>query len=932
MATITSTELGASGRYINLGSPASHDNLGAQTVAAYVRPTTGSSGATDYIIAKAGPAAAGFRLMAYRANDSTVQFALGFDSSGAALAPRRNAASVAGGTWTKVLATFDGSLLATGIKIYLNGTESGSYAEQANGSGTLTADDANDLLLLNRSDLARSFLGDVAYIARWNRVLSAAEIASVTSNGPLSVPDGLILCWANQEDNGPLDLVPTARTTYVAGAIPPDTNLGESADTTAPTLTSPTATATGTTTAVGAVSTNEASGTLYWLASTNATETVATVKAGSSQAVTTTGSQAVSVTGLIASSSYRLHFVHRDAAGNDSAVASSALFNTPAEDDTTPPVLTGAVSFADVTQTSYTVIWPAGSDDTGIAGYEYQIGGTGGAWTDAGADLSEPVSGRTPGATETVYVRAYDAAGNRSTPPISGSVTLLEALPALQMIHVGDSLNTNPTGSSITGADTASPSVTIKVRAQSVSTPGPWPESGSKWRNFLFRLQNAAGKIVSFRLNPADYVATITASWRPWYSYDNVTWQRWPTAPVLNSGFWEFGGVEFTSDTVHIGFQPGYPMSRVLALIAELAASHPDYVHPLRSTGPGWVARMLPAQTDELGNTVPSQPFYSYGIWDRTAFPDDGTPKRTVIVTNGTHPGEHVGDWMLEGFLRYLCSSDAKAVALRKNFQFFVYPNVNPTGRYGGHWRGQWEPTAPTKNSNRDFSNYYGVEPFQLPSSRALRDALILDASGRSVVFAMDFHGQQNNPVGKPAAYWYLHSATDPTYAANFQSRMRAYDAGYTGESAMYASSLTVWLRDTYGVEHAYFPEAYEQRAFEGGTNDFFLAGEHFAKAIADTFAAAAATETPFIGKSLALDFVNAPAPGPVSVSIWDGVPGHGGTLLSADKLGVDSSGKLRADASAATGLQVFALVTDEIESAATTRSFAASVTLTTVP
>lgn len=932
MATITSTELGAAGRYINLGSPAAHDNLGAQTVAAYLRPKTGSSFASDYIIAKGGAAAAGLRLTAYRANDSTVQFTLGFGSNGTSITPRRNAASVAGGAWTKVLATFDGSLLATGIKIYLNGTESGSYPESENGSGALTADDAHDLMLLNRSDNARPFLGDVAYIARWSRVLSAAEIASVTSNGPLSVPDGLILCWANQEDNGPLGLVPTARTTHVAGAIPPDTNLGESTDTTAPTLTVPTATATGATTAVGAVSTNEASGTLYWLASTNATETVATVKAGSSQAVTATGSQAVSVTGLIASASYRLHFVHRDAAGNDSAVASSALFNTPAEDDTTPPTLTGVVAFTSITQTSYTANWPAGSDNVGVTGYEYQIGGTAGAWTDAGADLSEPVSGRTPGATETVYVRAYDAAGNRSTPPISGSVTLLEALPALQMIHVGDSINTNPTGSSVTGADTASPSVTIKVRAQSVSTPGPWPESGPRWRNFLFRLQNAAGKTVSFRLNPADYVATITASWRPWYSYDNVTWQRWPTAPVLNSGFWEFGGVEFTSDIVHIGFQPGYPMSRVLALIAELAASHPDYVHPLRSTGPGWVAQMLPAQTDELGNTVPSQPFYSYGIWDRTAFPDDGTPKRTVIVTNGVHPGEHVGDWMLEGFLRYLCSADAKAIALRKNFQFFVYPNVNPTGRYGGHWRGQWEPSAPTKNSNRDFSNFYGVTPFQLPSSRALRDALDLDCKGRRVAFAMDFHGQQNNPYNKPAAFWFSSNATTESIVSAFQTRMRVYDARYTVETTESGSMIAGYIQNTYGTEHVHTPEAYEQRAFEGGTNDFLLAGEHFAKAIADTFAAAAATETPFIGKSLALDFGNAPTPGPVSVSLWDGVPGHGGTLLSAEKMGVDSAGKLRADASAATSEVAFVLVTDETESTGTTRSFAANAPLTTVP
>lgn len=133
------------------------------------------------------------------------------------------------------------------------------------------------------------------------------------------------------------------------------------ADITAPTLTGPSASATGTTTASGSVSTNEANGTLYYLASANASESAATVKAGLPQAVTASGMQNVSITGLTASTSYYLHFVHRDAAGNDSAVASSAQFTTSAAGDTTPPTLTGAVTFASITQTGYTASWPAES-------------------------------------------------------------------------------------------------------------------------------------------------------------------------------------------------------------------------------------------------------------------------------------------------------------------------------------------------------------------------------------------------------------------------------------------------------------------------------------------------------------------------------------------------------------------------------------------
>jgi hypothetical protein len=99
-------------------------------------------------------------------------------------------------------------------------------------------------------------------------------------------------------------------------------------DVTAPILSSPTATQTGQTTADGTVTTDEGNGTLYYLVSTNATENLATVKAGLSQAVSATGSQSVSVTGLTAATSYYLHYAHTDAAANDSNVVSSAQFTT----------------------------------------------------------------------------------------------------------------------------------------------------------------------------------------------------------------------------------------------------------------------------------------------------------------------------------------------------------------------------------------------------------------------------------------------------------------------------------------------------------------------------------------------------------------------------------------------------------------------------
>lgn len=102
-------------------------------------------------------------------------------------------------------------------------------------------------------------------------------------------------------------------------------------DTTPPTLTSPTGSATGSTSGSGSVVTDEANGTLYFLATTNATETGATVKAsGATQAISSTGTKSVTFSGLSPSTTYYAHYVHRDAAGNDSTRVSSSSFTTSA--------------------------------------------------------------------------------------------------------------------------------------------------------------------------------------------------------------------------------------------------------------------------------------------------------------------------------------------------------------------------------------------------------------------------------------------------------------------------------------------------------------------------------------------------------------------------------------------------------------------------
>ncbi|MDC0637237.1 right-handed parallel beta-helix repeat-containing protein [Flavobacteriaceae bacterium] len=118
-------------------------------------------------------------------------------------------------------------------------------------------------------------------------------------------------------------------------------------DTTAPVLISPLGTPTGNTTATGTVTTDEGNGTLYWEVTASATPTSPNATfisdataAGDTQVVSATGSQIVSVTGLTAATSYYIHFLHVDAATNESNVSTSAQFTTTS---LTAPTLLGGL-------------------------------------------------------------------------------------------------------------------------------------------------------------------------------------------------------------------------------------------------------------------------------------------------------------------------------------------------------------------------------------------------------------------------------------------------------------------------------------------------------------------------------------------------------------------------------------------------------------
>lgn len=194
------------------------------------------------------------------------------------------------------------------------------------GEGTITTsgvertrviDSSNSGALVNFSAGAKELFATVP--AEFLNGVSAAELPVASS---VSDSDYFMLY---RPGTGEMTVLATVAKAYFAGSATP-------ADTTPPSLSSASATATGTTTATATVTTNEGAGTLYCLISTTSTATVEQVKAGMSQAVSSTGVKTFNATGLAASTSYYPHFVQVDAAAtpNTTTVLTGASFVTQA--------------------------------------------------------------------------------------------------------------------------------------------------------------------------------------------------------------------------------------------------------------------------------------------------------------------------------------------------------------------------------------------------------------------------------------------------------------------------------------------------------------------------------------------------------------------------------------------------------------------------
>jgi hypothetical protein len=140
-------------------------------------------------------------------NEISASTVIGFcGSSATSSAPVASSVETAPyGVWGHYASTWDGGNTAsTAIKLYgsQNGALLRAYTQQstANGSGAATNEAASNVIIGNGINSDRGMNGHIAYVAKWNRVLSLAELQLAQTKGPLAVRNGLSLLWSNGKD------------------------------------------------------------------------------------------------------------------------------------------------------------------------------------------------------------------------------------------------------------------------------------------------------------------------------------------------------------------------------------------------------------------------------------------------------------------------------------------------------------------------------------------------------------------------------------------------------------------------------------------------------------------------------------------------------------------------------------------------------------
>lgn len=111
--------------------------------------------------------------------------------------------------------------------------------------------------------------------------------------------------------------------------------------------------------------------------------------------------------------------------------------------------------------------------------------------------------------------------------------------------------------------------------------------------------------------------------------------------------------------------------------------------------------------------------------------------REAIFISARVHPGETVCQFVMEGLLKFLLSSDAKAAYLRENFVFKIIPMLNIDGVVVGNTR--------SNIGGLDLNRQYRDAEGECPEIKILTNEVIQTSQARKVCMFLDIHGHSQN-------------------------------------------------------------------------------------------------------------------------------------------------------------------------------------------
>lgn len=280
------------------------------------------------------------------------------------------------------------------------------------------------------------------------------------------------------------------------------------------------------------------------------------------------------------------------------------------------------------------------------------------------------------------------------------------------------------------------------------------------YRWFNFNASGVANQEPIFSIDTIPYLGDLSDHVFV-YSYDQVTWEYFDNANISGTTYSFSNQTPFTQDSVYVAYNFPYPVSRLESYIDSIKSS--PYVSPTNSSSANLILGQGAGGVDDLGRTIPGQNIYAFKITDQTST----APKKKVMLVGGNHAGEPLGNLGLEGMLDFLLSGEPAAQELLEVAEFYVYPMVNPDGRYAGYYRSSVE--SPEKDTNRCWHSTTGMTQLSLVTSAMKADTMTaadpnfpLKPRFGDIDYFFDFH-QYFGPWSDPDYYHIINEDPEET-------------------------------------------------------------------------------------------------------------------------------------------------------------------------